>query len=188
MSSERNFLWTHMLNESQSIVNVTESHEEKFLDFISIRTKHKDCPCKLSAFVAYANLPLCISSPALLRCVIWRKNLRKLSDVCKSSVSRSQAIIIWSCLVHYSSWGSWLRLVDKCHMKGIVRQRCILTFISAPTTDQLVKLNSKLLIALLCVPVPSPEENSSLEREEKSGRGVGEGVGGGWLWHDWEGL
>lgn len=69
-------------------------------------------------------------------------------------------------------------------MKGIVRRRCILTFISAPTTDQLVKLNSKLLIALLCVPVPSPEENSSLEREEKSGRGVRGGAGGGRLWHD----
>lgn len=50
-------------------------------------------------------------------------------------------------------------------MKGIVRRGCIRTFIPAPKTDQLVKLNSKLLITLLCVPVPSPEENSSLERE-----------------------
>lgn len=59
-------------------------------------------------------------------------------------------------------------------MKGIVRRGCILTFIPAPKTDQLVKLNSELLITLLCVPVPSPEENSSLERE-----GGGSGAGGG---------
>lgn len=58
-------------------------------------------------------------------------------------------------------------------MKGIVRVECILAFIPAPTTDQLVKLNSKLLIALLCVPVPSPEENSSLERKGKLRRGDG---------------
>lgn len=56
-------------------------------------------------------------------------------------------------------------------MKGIVRRGCILTFILAPKTDQLVKLNTKLLITLLCVPVPSPEENSSLERERSSGGG-----------------
>lgn len=54
-------------------------------------------------------------------------------------------------------------------MKGIVRRGCILTFILAPKTDQLVKLNTKLLITLLCVPVPSPEENSSLEREREAG-------------------
>lgn len=63
-------------------------------------------------------------------------------------------------------------------MKGIVHRGCILTFILAPKTDQLVKLNSKLLIALLCVPVPSPEENSSLEREREAGaeREGGEGA------------
>lgn len=54
-------------------------------------------------------------------------------------------------------------------MKGIVHRGCILTFIPAPETDQLVKLNSKLLIALLCVPVPSPEENSSLESGRQAG-------------------
>lgn len=54
-------------------------------------------------------------------------------------------------------------------MKGIVHGGCILTFIPAPKTDQLVKLNSKLLIALLCVPVPSPEENSSLESGRRAG-------------------
>lgn len=54
-------------------------------------------------------------------------------------------------------------------MKGIVHRGCILTFILAPKTDQLVKLNSKLLIALLCVPVPSPEENSSLESKRQAG-------------------
>lgn len=54
-------------------------------------------------------------------------------------------------------------------MKGIVRRGCILTFILAPKTDQLVKLNRKLLITLLCVPVPSPEENSSLEAEKQRG-------------------
>lgn len=58
-------------------------------------------------------------------------------------------------------------------MKGIVRQGCILAFIPAPKTDQLVKLNSKLLITLLCVPVPSLEENSSLERARE--RDAGEG-------------
>lgn len=56
-----------------------------------------------------------------------------------------------------------------------------MAFIPAPKTDQLVKLNSKLLMALLCVPVPSPEENSSLERQRGKGRlgGAGGGVCGG---------
>ena len=63
-------------------------------------------------------------------------------------------------------------------MKGIVRRGCILTFIPAPKTDQLVKLNSKLLITLLCVPVPSLEENSSLEREGREAGGCRGRAGG----------
>lgn len=127
----------------------------------TLKLNRRLCPCRPSRG------SLLLPPHLLCRWVVWyaERSQGKLGGVCEGVLPATPEWSLFDLVGFiYSSWGRRLWLVDKCHMKGIVRPGCILTFIPAPKTDQLVKLNSKLLITLLCVPVPSLEENSSLER------------------------